>query len=157
MRVFTPLSPEVGLVFSYLFPARGRKRSPSVLAVVLPPRQSFPIFSPQGDGNSPRPGIRSPGRPVVFSYLFPARGRKLSNPAPSQSAEDQSFPIFSPQGDGNAGRYRDWDRGNLCLSRLFLSFPRKGTETERHRAVSNQSYKHRVFSYLFPARGRKRC
>ena len=86
-----------------------------------------------------------------------------------------SFPIFSPQGDGNhlrGIRLHPCFRGGLFLSfprkgtettkkdvkdshccRLFLSFPRKGTETPfRVKSCGDRRF---VFSYLFPARGRK--
>ncbi|KPQ38057.1 MAG: hypothetical protein HLUCCO16_14320 [Phormidium sp. OSCR] len=63
----------------------------------------------------------------VFSYLFPARGRKLDYVA-----------------------YRK----HLLLPRLFLSFPRKGTETEVEDGIHKYCFFF-VFSYLFPARGRK--
>ncbi|KPQ38060.1 MAG: hypothetical protein HLUCCO16_14495 [Phormidium sp. OSCR] len=62
----------------------------------------------------------------VFSYLFPARGRKRQ--------------AMTSLCDGNLG--------------LFLSFPRKGTETFRA-DFERLPAKARVFSYLFPARGRK--
>ena len=65
------------MVFSYLFPARGRKRK---------------NFHESWDG----------GRDV-FSYLFPARGRKL---------DVTGFNKFP-------------------LGVFFLSFPRKGTETDK--------------------------
>ena len=39
---------------------------------------------------------------TVFSYLFPARGRKRTLRAETLgSSHYRSFPIFSPQGDGN--------------------------------------------------------
>ena len=64
----------------------------------------------------------------VFSYLFPARGRKLiSLTKLINLIDDRSFfPIFSPQGDGNISPRVDW-----------------------------RSKTSPVFSYLFPARGRK--
>ena len=113
-------------VFSYLFPARGRKHHRHLLLILRSdclflsiPRKgtetpwiyigyhlysllSFPIYSPQGDGNRKLcfPTLQVA---IVFSYLFPARGRKLY-------AKLSSIPSH-PSG-------------------LFLSIPRKGTETD---------------------------
>ncbi|KPQ40567.1 MAG: hypothetical protein HLUCCO16_01705 [Phormidium sp. OSCR] len=65
-------------VFPYLFPARGRK-----LWDLLEKQQlygkSFPIFSPQGDGNF-GVALEPPPYSHVFPYLFPARGRKHEDP-----------------------------------------------------------------------------
>ena len=113
-------------VFSYLFPARGRKPAwlPGGLRVC---EGFFPIFSPQGDGNSLLSAVKELGdfRPVfsylfpargrkqssgdfqrgrtshVFSYLFPARGRKPTLADCPIASGVGFFPIFSPQGDGN--------------------------------------------------------
>ncbi len=88
---------------------------------------SFPIFSPQGDGNLCR-------KPLHYPLLR------------------RSFPIFSPQGDGNG--YTLTVEDFVEWGRLFLSFPRKGTETGAM-GTSPWSAISCVFSYLFPARGRK--
>ena len=110
--------------------------------------ESFPIFSPQGDGNHFE-GFYKYILYNVFSYLFPARGRKHGK-------------SLGPPPRGKC---------------LFLSFPRKGTETSSARRINPRSalsfpifspqgdgntLEHSrdgcfmtVFSYLFPARGRK--
>ena len=112
--------------FSDHFPARGWKRSKFVTVMFLLllfrsfPRKgmettmgetmsaanatiptSFPIISPQGDGNPTVLACHCGTRRQPFSDHFPARGWKHS----AQSfvlTLPFSFPIISPQGDGNA-------------------------------------------------------
>ncbi|KPQ38056.1 MAG: hypothetical protein HLUCCO16_14220 [Phormidium sp. OSCR] len=119
-------STSASIVFSYLFPARGRKLNPGAAHRSHIPLKSFPIFSPQGDGNLRSCFFSSNRNLHVFSYLFPARGRKLACCRPTTQA---------------------------AFKRLFLSFPRKGTETPVLFRVFVTVRE--VFSYLFPARGRK--
>ncbi|KPQ40566.1 MAG: hypothetical protein HLUCCO16_01650 [Phormidium sp. OSCR] len=165
-------------VFPYLFPARGRKLWARIWGVPTP-LESFPIFSPQGDGNEvqcehyerdvvyslslsfPRKGTETlhqsthltGNREQVFPYLFPARGRKQSSASICTSQTWKSFPIFSPQGDGNLVlQFRDHVFNTV---RLSLSFPRKGTETHTGGVDLIQRKLTLVFPYLFPARGRK--
>ncbi|KPQ40568.1 MAG: hypothetical protein HLUCCO16_01855 [Phormidium sp. OSCR] len=114
-------------VFPYLFPARGRKHTRSTGLVVNLRYWSFPIFSPQGDGNLVRPSDSMRDFYAVFPYLFPARGRK------------------PPQADPPL----------LWTFRLSLSFPRKGTETHPDYEDDSWGEVEEVFPYLFPARGRK--
>ena len=138
-------------------------------------KKSFPIFSPQGDGNLVKLVAVKPILDSVFSYLFPARGRKhflLSHPNSSTSL----FLSFPRKGTETAVLGRKHKRLAECL---FLSFPRKGTETcivggsrAMMRFLSFPIFSPQgdgngklealelsnlvvVFSYLFPARGRK--
>ena len=115
--------PPVCSVFSYLFPARGRKLGlygaarrvdPDVFSYLFPARgrklvhlyfvsKVFPVFSYlfPARGRKLIEVYRHQLRGAVFSYLFPARGRK-----PYYFA----FP-------------------EVHFFCLFLSIPRKGTET----------------------------
>ena len=114
-----------GFVFFLSFPRKGTETSwPYRPLRQIPrfflsfPRKGTETFVVQaGQGDSPQ----------FFSYLFPARGRKLGGFSPYLDPKSLGFfPIFSPQGDGN-----------LCRLVMVL-FPSSD-----------------VFSYLFPARGRK--
>ncbi|GEM_PF-1281257 len=120
---------DIYCVISYLFPARGRKPIVGYQHWGYLCPLSFPIYSPQGDGNYvlSRTYIIFLA-PTVISYLFPARGRKLGFKV--RRRFDLSF----------------------CHGH-FLSIPRKGTETG---VRSGRLENYPVISYLFPARGRKR-
>ena len=61
----------------------------------------------------------------------------------------KSFPIFSPQGDGNLDEASLIAHGDKCL---FLSFPRKGTETELQPDLTAESFGGRLF-LSFPRKG----
>ncbi|KPQ40564.1 MAG: hypothetical protein HLUCCO16_01540 [Phormidium sp. OSCR] len=114
---------------------------------------SFPIFSPQGDGNKwrtihtadkaakgslslsfPRKGTETrvitlygfEVTLIVFPYLFPARGRKH----PGQAVEPAGvivFPYLFPARGRKHFLFGCVEE--IILVRLSLSFPRKGTET----------------------------
>ncbi|KPQ40563.1 MAG: hypothetical protein HLUCCO16_01470 [Phormidium sp. OSCR] len=65
-------SPVCLIVFPYLFPARGRKQLISK-AGIYPGVWSFPIFSPQGDGNPFFMSFRT-RRLSGLSLSFPRKG-----------------------------------------------------------------------------------
>ena len=62
---------------------------------------TFPIISPQGDGNHANQIHRLPMKTNNFSDHFPARGWKQFLAKRSVPPVFQAFPIISPQGDGN--------------------------------------------------------
>ncbi|PPT10196.1 hypothetical protein CKA32_006182 [Geitlerinema sp. FC II] len=115
---------------------------------------SFPTFSPQGDGNRSGMARVRTLEPKVFSYLFPARGRKLPLPHYSSTTTESSvFPYLFPARGRKPGLSSTTILYPLSLS---LPFPRKGTETSNNSQFSLRSTFKVVFPYLFPARGRKR-
>ena len=113
--------------FSAHFPARGWKllNFPAKFGKKL--STTFPLISPQGDGNQNTHFPR-----IQFSY--------------------SSFPLISPQGDGNEVSLtaRSWEEI------LFRSFPRKGMETTTS-WLDISGERNSVLFRSFPRKGMETC
>ena len=119
-------SPVWGLFLS--FPRKGTETHIALIETPLKnlPIESFPIFSPQGDGNTSSSELKSQ-RSQVFSYLFPARGRKQGPPPLPLDCIGSLFLSFPRKGTETKVNQPSYFTTAVVV--LFLSFPRKGTET----------------------------
>jgi hypothetical protein len=117
---------------------------------------SFPIYSPQGDGNLPK-SIRIDYLflCVVISYLFPARGRKHGDNRPARDTNGLVISYLFPA----RGRKQEIGAIDLLIALVGLVisylFPARGRKQIAHCDVPFADSLHEVISYLFPARGRK--
>ena len=129
------------------FPRKGMETALAFFQTSVQVYQSFPIISPQGDGNLAMI-LLGVALILTFPIISPqGDGNLIWSPGTTKS---ETFPIISPQGDGNVTLddrevsrcvcifsdhfpARGWKPSILedltGFNQLFRSFPRKGMET----------------------------